>query len=132
MTDAIGPLRAAVAGHYEIQHEIGRGAFATVYLAHDLRHDRSVAFKVLNADANSETGELRFIREIRLLAKLQHPNILPLIDSGHVEAMLYYVMPYVTGESLRQRIHSHRQLPFDEAISIAHDARSEERRVGKE
>jgi eukaryotic-like serine/threonine-protein kinase len=122
MTDAIGPLRAALAGHYEIQREIGQGAFATVYLARDLRHDRSVAFKVLNADPNSETGELRFLREIRLLAKLQHPNILPLIDSGHVEAMLYYVMPYVTGESLRQRIHRQGQLPFEAAISIAHDS----------
>jgi len=122
MTDAIGPLRAAVAGHYEIQREIGQGAFATVYLARDLRHDRSVAFKVLNTDPNSETGELRFLREIRLLAKLQHPNILPLIDSGHVEAMLYYVMPYVTGESLRQRIHREGQLPFEAAISIAHDS----------
>ena len=122
MTDAISPLRAAVAGHYEIQREIGQGAFATVYLAHDLRHDRSVAFKVLNADPSSETGELRFLREIRLLAKLQHPNILPLIDSGHVEAMLYYVMPYVTGESLRERMQRRGQLPFEEAISIAHDA----------
>jgi len=122
MTDAIGPLRAAVAGHYEIQREIGQGAFATVYLARDLRHDRSVAFKVLNADPDSETGELRFLREIRLLAKLQHPNILPLIDSGHVEAMLYYVMPYVTGESLRQRMQREKQLPFETAIAIAHDS----------
>jgi serine/threonine protein kinase len=122
MTDPIGPLRAAVAGHYEIQREIGQGAFATVYLARDLRHDRSVAFKVLNADPNSETGELRFLREIRLLAKLQHPNILPLIDSGHVEAMLYYVMPYVTEESLRQRMQREKQLPFEAAISIAHDS----------
>jgi TolB-like protein len=122
MTDPIGPLRAAVAGRYEIQREIGQGAFATVYLARDLRHDRSVAFKVLTADPNSETGELRFLREIRLLAKLQHPNILPLIDSGHVEAMLYYVMPYVTEESLRQRIRKQGQLPFEAAISIAHDS----------
>jgi serine/threonine protein kinase len=122
MTDPIGPLRAAVAGHYEIQREIGQGAFATVYLARDLRHDRSVAFKVQNADPDSETGELRFLREIRLLAKLQHPNILPLIDSGHVEAMLYYVMPYVTGESLRQRMQRQKQLPFEAAIAIAHDS----------
>lgn len=122
MTDAIGPLRAAVAGRYEIQRQIGQGAFATVYLAHDLRHDRSVAFKVLKADPRSETGEFRFVREIRLLAKLQHPNILPLLDSGHVEAKVYYVMPYVTGESLRQRLISQGQLPLDVAISIAHDA----------
>src|SRR5689334_15640782 len=122
MTDPIGPLRAAVAGHYEIEREVGQGAFAVVYLARDLRHDRSVAFKVLNADPNAETGELRFVREIRLLAKLQHPNILPLIDSGHVGAMLYYVMPYVAGESLRQRIRIQGPMAIDEAISIAHDS----------
>ena len=121
MTDPIGPIRTAVAGRYEIQREIGQGAFATVYLARDLRHDRSVAFKVLNADPTSETGELRFLREIRLLAKLQHPNILPLIDSGHVEAMLYYVMPYVTG-GLRERIHRERQMPLEAALSIARDS----------
>jgi eukaryotic-like serine/threonine-protein kinase len=122
MTDPIGPIRAAVAGRYEIEREIGQGAFATVYLARDLRHDRVVAFKVLNADTTSENSELRFLREIRLLAKLQHPNILPLIDSGHAEAMLYYVMPYVKGESLRERIHRERQLPLDTAIAIAREA----------
>jgi serine/threonine-protein kinase len=122
MTDPIGPIRAAIAGRYEIEREIGQGAFATVYLARDLRHDRLVAFKVLNADPTSENSELRFLREIHLLARLQHPNILPLIDSGHAEAMLYYVMPYVSGESLRDRIHRERQLPLDAAIAIAHEA----------
>jgi len=122
MTDPIGPIRAAVAGRYEIEREIGQGAFATVYLARDLRHDRLVAFKVLNADPTSENSELRFLREISLLAKLQHPNIVPLIDSGHAETMLYYVMPYVKGESLRERIHRERQLPLDAAIAIAHEA----------
>ena len=122
MTDPIAPVRAAVAGRYEIEREIGQGAFATVYLARDLRHDRLVAFKVLNADPASEHSELRFLREIRLLAKLQHPNIVPLIDSGHAETMLYYVMPYVKGESLRERIHRERQLPLDAAIAIAHEA----------
>src|SRR4051812_6057653 len=86
MADPLGQVRAAVAGRYELDREIGSGAFATVYLARDLRHERSVAFKVLNHDPGSEIGELRFIREIRLLAQLQHPNILPLIDSGHVGA----------------------------------------------
>jgi len=95
MTDPIGPIRAALAGRYEIEREIGKGAFAKVYLARDLRHDRLVAFKVLNADPASENSELRFLSEIRLLAKLQHPNIVPLIDSGHAGAILYYVMPYV-------------------------------------
>ncbi|HMH85028.1 MAG TPA: protein kinase [Gemmatimonadaceae bacterium] len=122
MTDPIGPIRQAVAGRYAIEREIGQGAFATVYLARDLRHDRYVAFKILNADPSSETGELRFLREIRMLASLQHPNILPLIDSGHAEAMLYYVMPYVTGESLRGRIGRERQLAFDAAVAIAREA----------
>ncbi|MDQ6769182.1 MAG: protein kinase [Gemmatimonadota bacterium] len=122
MTDPIGPVRAAVSGRYEIEREIGQGAFATVYLARDLRHDRLVAFKVLNADPTSENSELRFLREIRLLAKLQHPNILPLIDSGHAEAMLYYVMPYVKGESLRDRIHRERQLAVESAIAITREA----------
>ena len=119
MTDPLTPLRAALAGHYEIEREIGQGAFATVYLAYDLKHERHVALKVLNADPTSETGELRFIREIRLLARLQHPNILPLHDSGHVEALLYYVMPYVDGETLRARIDRERQLTIEAAVSIA-------------
>jgi serine/threonine protein kinase/Tol biopolymer transport system component len=122
LTDPIGPIRQAVAGRYEIQREIGQGAFATVYLARDLRHDRYVAFKILNADPNSETGEIRFLREIRMLASLQHPNILALIDSGHAEAMLYYVMPYVSGETLRDRIQRERQLDVQAAVMIAREA----------
>ncbi|HEX2693486.1 MAG TPA: serine/threonine-protein kinase [Gemmatimonadaceae bacterium] len=121
-TDPIAPLRAALGGHYEIEREIGQGAFATVYLARDLKHERKVAIKVLNADPTSDLGELRFIREIRMLARLQHPNILPLHDSGHVEALLYYVMPYVSGETLRDRISRLRQLPVEEAACIAHEA----------
>jgi serine/threonine protein kinase/Tfp pilus assembly protein PilF len=116
--DAIAPLRAALAGRYEIEREIGQGAFATVYLARDSRHERRVALKVLNADPGSQTGELRFIREIRVLARLQHPNILPLHDSGHVEALLYYVMPYVSGETLRLRVSRERQLPIDVAVRV--------------
>ena len=121
-TDPIGPLRAALAGRYEIGREIGQGAFATVYLAKDSRHERQVALKVLNADPGSETGELRFIREIRTLARLQHPNILPLHDSGHVEALLYYLMPYVSGETLRARIDRERQVPIDAAVQISCEA----------
>jgi eukaryotic-like serine/threonine-protein kinase len=120
--DPIGPLRAALAGRYEIEREIGQGAFATVYLAKDSRHDRKLALKVLNADPNSETGELRFIREIRMLARLQHPNILPLHDSGHVEAFLYYLMPYVSGETLRVKMSRERHLPIDAAIRISSEA----------
>jgi serine/threonine-protein kinase len=117
--DNLAALRAALAGRYEIGREIGQGAFATVYLARDSRHERQVALKVLNSDPNSESGELRFIREIRLLARLQHPNILPLHDSGHVEALLYYLMPYVSGETLRARMSRERQLPVDAAIRIS-------------
>ena len=116
--DTLAPLRAALAGRYEIEREIGQGAFATVYLAHDTRHERRVALKVLNADPTSQAGEIRFIREIRMLARLQHPNILPLHDSGHVQAMLYYVMPYVSGESLRVRMSRERQLPIEVAARI--------------
>src|SRR5437588_2095830 len=121
-TDPIAPLRAALAGRYEIGREIGQGAFATVYLANDSRHERQVALKVLNADPGSESGEVRFIREIRMLARLQHPNILPLHDSGHVEALLYYLMPYVSGETLRARIHRERQLAVDAAVQITCEA----------
>ncbi|MEA2761839.1 MAG: eukaryotic-like serine/threonine-protein kinase [Gemmatimonadaceae bacterium] len=120
--DPIGPLRAALAGRYEIEREIGQGAFATVYLAKDSRHDRKLALKVLNADPSSETGELRFIREIRMLARLQHPNILPLHDSGHFEAFLYYLMPYVSGETLRLRMSRERHLPIDAATRICGEA----------
>ena len=119
--DPIAPLRAALRGHYDIEREIGQGAFATVYLARDLKHERKVALKVLNADPNSDVGELRFIREIRTLARLQHPNILPLHDSGHVEALLYYVMPYVSGDTLRDRIDRERQMSIDAACSIARE-----------
>ena len=120
-SDPIAPLRVALRSHYEILRQIGQGAYATVYLARDLKHERQVAIKVLNADPTSETGELRFIREIRTIARLQHPNILPLHDSGHVEALLYYVMPYVSGDTLRDRIDRERQLPIDDACNIARD-----------
>src|SRR5256714_11545537 len=119
--DPIASLRAALRGHYEFERELGQGAFATVYLARDLKHERKVAIKVLHADPNSEMGELRFIREIRMLARLQHPNILSLHDSGHVETLLYYVMPYVTGETLRDRIERERQLSCEAACTIARE-----------
>jgi len=120
-TDPIASLRAALQGRYEIERQIGQGAFATVYLARDLKHERKVAIKVLNADPESETGEIRFIREIRVVARLQHPNILPLHDSGHVEALLYYVMPYVMGETLRIRMQRERQMGVEAACAIARE-----------
>ena len=119
--DPIAPLRDALRRNYEFEREIGQGAFATVYLARDLKHERKVAIKVLHADPSSETGELRFIREIRLLARLQHPNILPLHDSGHVETLLYYVMPYVGGETLRDRINRERRLTLESACNITRE-----------
>lgn len=119
--DPIASLRTALRGRYDIEREIGQGAFATVYLARDLRHERNVALKVLNADPTSDTSEIRFIREIRTLARLQHPNILPLHDSGHVEALLYYVMPYVGGETLRDRMNRERQMSVDAACTIARE-----------
>ena len=119
--DPIASLREALRGHYDILREVGQGAFATVYLAQDLKHERKVALKVLHADPTSETGELRFIREIRLLARLQHPNILPLHDSGHVEALLYYVMPYVAGETLRDRINRERHIDVAAACAITRE-----------
>jgi serine/threonine protein kinase/tetratricopeptide (TPR) repeat protein len=120
-SDPIQPLREALRGHYDIERQIGQGAYATVFLARDLKHDRKVALKVLNADPTSEAGEIRFVREIRTLARLQHPNILPLHDSGHVEALLYYVMPYVSGDTLRDRIDRERILSIDAACAIGRD-----------
>jgi eukaryotic-like serine/threonine-protein kinase len=120
MRDPVQVLRPALAARYEIEREIGSGGAATVYLARDLRHDRPVALKVLRADSTTPTiDEARFVREIRLLGRLQHPFILPLHDSGHVEDVLYYVAPYVTGESLRERIERERKLPVHDAVRIA-------------
>jgi eukaryotic-like serine/threonine-protein kinase len=120
-SDPIQPLREALRGRYEIERQIGQGAYATVFLARDLKHERKVALKVLNADPTSDTSEIRFVREIRTLARLQHPNILPLHDSGHVEALLYYVMPYVSGDNLRDRIDRERILSVEATCAIGRD-----------
>jgi serine/threonine protein kinase len=122
MRDPLQVLRPALAARYEIEREIASGAAATVYLARDLRHDRPVALKVLRADSATPTiDEARFVREIRLLARLQHPFILPLHDSGHVEEVIYYVAPYVIGESLRERLERERKLPVSAAFQIVRD-----------
>ncbi|HKW48732.1 MAG TPA: serine/threonine-protein kinase, partial [Gemmatimonadaceae bacterium] len=118
----IGPneeLVRALAGRYEIERELGRGGMAVVYLARDIRHRRYVAVKVLRPELSSALGAERFIREIDVAGRLTHPHILPLIDSGEAAGTLYYVMPYVAGESLRQKLERERQLPIDEALSIA-------------
>lgn len=103
---------------YEIEREIGRGGMATVYLARDRRHNRKVALKVLNAELGAVIGVDRFLAEIQVTANLQHPNILPLYDSGSGNGLLFYVMPYVEGESLRDRLNRERQLPIDDALRI--------------
>ena len=94
-------FKAALADRYVIEGEIGHGSLATIFLAHDLRHSRHVALKVLRPDADVALSDVRFVREIKFLAQLQHPNIVPLHDSGHVAGLLYYVMPHIRGETLR-------------------------------
>ncbi len=112
---------AVIAGRYQIEREIGRGGMATVYLAHDIRHDRQVALKFIHAEVADAQATERFRREIALLARLQHPHILPLYDSGEWDGALFYVMPYIAGESLRGRIKREGRLPVDEAIRLARE-----------
>jgi serine/threonine protein kinase/Tfp pilus assembly protein PilF len=112
-------LRDALSQSYTIDRELGRGGMATVYLAQDTKHDRVVALKVLHPDLAASLGPDRFLREIKLAARLNHPHILPLFDSGSADGLLYYVMPYVEGESLRERLDRDRQVPVAEAVNIA-------------
>ena len=118
MRDLPGHLQLALAGRYTIERELGRGGTATVYLARDLKHDRPVALKLLRPELAAILGGERFLREIRLTAQLQHPHILTLIDSGEAGGFLYYVMPYVDSESLRDRLEREGQLPLAEALRI--------------
>jgi serine/threonine-protein kinase len=119
MSDAMERLNAALEGRYRLDEEIGEGGMATVYLAEDLKHHRPVALKVLKPELAAVVGADRFLTEIETTAGLQHPHILPLHDSGEADHFLYYVMPYVEGESLRDRLDRERQLPVDEAVGIA-------------
>jgi serine/threonine-protein kinase len=117
-------LRKGLADHYQIQRELGRGGMATVYLARDLRHHRLVALKVLNPELAATLGAERFLREIRLVARLQHPHILPVFDSGAIHGdgdarFVWFTMPHIAGESLRQRLTREPQLPLDDAVRIA-------------
>jgi len=116
--------RAALADRYRIDRELGHGGMAIVYLAHDLRHDRSVALKVLLPEVAAAFGPERFLREIRLTARLDHPNILALLDSGEANGLMYYVMPCVEGESLRDRLRRQGPLPLEDALSIGHQVAS--------
>ena len=115
-------LEAELKDRYRIERELGRGGMAVVYLAHDLRHDRSVALKVLNADLAHALGAERFQREIHVAARLQHPHILTVLDSGEAAGQLWFTMPFVEGESLRARLARETQLPVEEAVRLAREA----------
>src|SRR5436309_3230175 len=121
MADQLARLQAALADRYTIERELGRGGMATVYLAQDLKHHRPVAIKVLRPELAAALGAERFLREIETAAKLTHPHILPLHDSGEAAGFLFYVMPYVEGESLRDRLSRETQLPLGDALQIARE-----------
>ena len=121
MSDPVGRLNAALEGRYAIERELGEGGMATVYLADDLKHERKVALKVLKPELAAVVGAERFLAEIKTTANLTHPHILPLHDSGEADGFLFYVMPHIEGESLRERIDRERQLPVDEAVKITTD-----------
>ncbi len=111
-------LTTALSGRYDIERELGAGGMATVYLAQDRRHERRVALKVLRPELAATLGPERFLREIRIAANLTHPHILPVHDSGEAGGFLYYVMPYIEGESLREKLEREGELPVDEAVRI--------------
>jgi len=121
MPDPQERLTQALADRYRIERELGAGGMATVYLAEDLRHHRHVAVKVLRPEIARALGSQRFLREIETTAQLTHPHILPLLDSGDADGTLFYVMPYVDGESLRERLTREHQLPLDDAIRITRE-----------
>jgi TolB-like protein/Flp pilus assembly protein TadD len=121
LAEQLDRLRAALADRYAIERELGRGGMATVYLAEDLKHHRNVAIKVLHPELAAALGPERFLREIETAAQLQHPHILPLHDSGQADDFLYYVMPFVKGESLREKLVRERELPVAEATRILRD-----------
>jgi len=118
MSDRMEEIKAALKGRYDIERELGRGGMATVYLANDPKHQRQVAVKVLLPDLATALGPDRFLREIRIAANLNHPHILALFDSGEADGFLYYVMPYIEGKTLRDRIDKEGELPLREAVRI--------------
>jgi eukaryotic-like serine/threonine-protein kinase len=121
VTDTIARLTSALADRYVIERELGAGGMATVHLGRDLRHQRRVAIKVLRADVAAALGAERFLREITTTASLRHPNILPLYDSGDADGFLFYVMPFVEGETLRARLEREKQLPLEDALQITRE-----------
>ena len=122
--DAASRLTAALSDRYRIERELGVGGMATVYLAHDLKHDRDVAIKVLRPELAAVIGAERFLAEIRTTANLQHPHILPLFDSGVADGFLFYVMPFIDGETLRDKLQRERQLDVTESLAITRQAAS--------
>ena len=124
MTSAQARLTAALADRYRLERELGQGGMATVYLAEDLKHGRKVAIKVLHPELRAVIGGDRFLSEIKTTASLQHPHILGLIDSGEADGLLYYVMPFIEGETLRARLTREKQLPVDDAIRLAKEVAS--------
>ncbi len=120
----INRLAVSLADRYRLERELGAGGMATVYLAHDLKHEREVAIKVLHPDLGAALGSERFLTEIKTTAKLQHPHILPLLDSGAADGLLYYVMPFVRGETLRTRLDREKQLSIPDALRIAREVAS--------
>src|SRR6266481_5612601 len=121
MQDLRPRLEEALAGRYRLERELGHGGMGVVFLATDVKHGRKVALKVLRPELSQSIGADRFLREIRITAQLNHPNILTLIDSGSAGEFMYYVLPYVDGESLRDRLTRETQLPVDEALRITRE-----------
>jgi eukaryotic-like serine/threonine-protein kinase len=124
MTGTVTRFNGVLASRYRIERELGQGGMATVYLAHDVKHGRNVALKVLREDVANSVGADRFLREIQLAARLNHPNILPLFDSGDIDGVLFYVMPVVDGKSLRELLAATPQLPVDTAVRIVTEVAS--------
>jgi serine/threonine-protein kinase len=121
VTDLAPRLTTALADRYRIERELGAGGMATVWLAQDLKHEREVAIKVLHPDLGAALGGERFLAEIKTTARLQHPHILPLLDSGAADGLLFYVMPFVRGETLRDRLVRETQLPVADALRLARE-----------
>ncbi len=118
MTENTDRLSTALADRYRIERHVGEGGMANVYLAEDLKHERKVAVKVLRPELAAVLGAERFVQEIKTTANLQHPHILPLFDSGEADGFLYYVMPFIDGETLRDKLNHETQLGIDEAVGI--------------
>src|SRR2546430_9420377 len=118
MPDTLQRVAEALAGRYRVERELGAGGMATVHLAFDLKHPRKVAVKVLRPELAATLGADRFTQEIETVAQFQHPHILPLLDSGEASGFLYYVMPYVEGEPLRDRLAPHGEVPLHDAANI--------------